>query len=61
MKQIKEITDVFSKYDWFLRVESTAYKKEYIIFADKYPYSDDHIVFEYAKNNKLRLRIHSLR
>ena len=60
MKQLKQITEHFSQYAWFLRAEQTSYPKEFMLFADKYPYSEDHVIFDYEKTNKVRLRIQAL-
>lgn len=60
MNHIKKITTHFSIYPWFKKVESTSYKKEFLMYVDKYPYSEDQSIFEYEKLNKVRIRIHAL-
>ena len=60
MNYIKKITKKFSIYDWFVKVESTSHKNEFMIFVDKYPYSKDNIFSEYEKENKIRIKIHAL-
>jgi hypothetical protein len=59
-KTINHITDTFSKYDWFKRVEHTTYKKEYMIFVDKYPYAIDSIFKQYESEHNVRIKVHSI-
>jgi len=59
-KTICHITDTFGKYDWFKRVELTSYKKEYMIFVDKYPYSIDYIFRKYEAEYNVRIKVHSI-
>ena len=60
MNRLNHIKQHFSQYGWFDRVEKTAYKKEYVIFVNTYPYSQDIVIFDYERQNKIRLRIHAI-
>lgn len=60
MNYITKITKHFSKYKWFIKVEDTSYQNEFLIFVNKYPYSEDLSFVEYEKKNKIRIKIHAL-
>lgn len=60
MKKLEIITQHFQKYNWFVRIDETSYKNEFVIYTNKYPYTDDHLIHEYEKLNKVRLRIRTI-
>jgi hypothetical protein len=63
MKNNKHMNSIklhFSKYKWFNNIYSTTYKNEYVIIVNDYPYTEDHLFFEYEKLNNVRIRIHVL-
>lgn len=61
MKKDKKLDDInlhFGSHSWFDHVYPTSYKNEYVIVVKNYPYTQDHLFFEYEKINKVRIRIH---
>lgn len=59
-KNLDKIKLYFSKYNWYADAYETTYKNEYVIIVDNYPYTEDHLFFEYEKHNNVRIRIHPL-
>lgn len=59
-KKLKKINLDFTNQSWFDYAYATMYKNEYVIVVKKYPYTEEHLFFEYEKSNKVRIRIHTL-
>ena len=60
MKLIESINKKFGKRSWFNRIENGFNKREFIIYAHRYPYTEDDDVYKFAKQNKIKISIHVL-
>lgn len=59
-KQLDNIKLHFGTQPWFDHVYPTTYKNEYVIVVNRYPYTKDHLFFDYEKTNNVRIRIHTM-
>lgn len=57
MKHIDEIKKKFGSRPWFNRIERGIDRREYVIYSNFYPYTEDTVVYDYAKANKLKIKI----
>jgi len=55
MKLIKLIEDKYGKRPWYNRLENGINKREFIIYANYYPYTEDGKVYDFAKSNKIKI------
>ena len=60
MKLIKLIEDKYGKRPWYNRLENGINKREFIIYANYYPYTEDGQVYDFAKSNKIKISIRPL-
>lgn len=60
MKKIKNITLFFSAYDWFIKVEKTSRKNEFLVFVKIYPYSFDYLFRQCEIEYKVRIMVHAI-
>jgi hypothetical protein len=60
MKPIELITKTFGKRPWYNRLENGLNKREFIIYANYYPYTEDGKVYDFAKSNKIKISIRPL-
>jgi hypothetical protein len=60
MKLVELINKKFGKRSWFNRLENGFNKREFIIYANRYPYTEDDEVYKFAKKNKIKISIQSL-
>lgn len=60
MKLIKLIEDKYGKRPWYNRLENGYNKREFIIYANYYPYTEDSKVQKFAKENKIKINIRPL-
>ena len=57
MKTIDKIKNQYEKRKWFNRIENGFYKKEYIIYANYYPYTEDEEVLRFAKSMGIKISV----
>jgi hypothetical protein len=57
MKPIERIEKKFGSRPWFNRIERGGTNREYIIYSNGYPYTEDDSVYSYAKSNKIKIKI----
>ena len=60
MKLVELINKKFGKRSWFNRLENGFNKREFIIYANRYPNTEDDEVYKFAKKNKIKISIQSL-
>jgi hypothetical protein len=60
MKLNKLIQAKYGKCPWYNRLENGYNKREFIIYANSYPYTEECDVYEFAKTNKIKISIHLL-
>jgi len=60
MKTFKLIQNKFGKQPWYNRVAKGTNKREFIIYTNTYPYTEEDVVYEFAKTNKIKISIHLL-
>jgi hypothetical protein len=60
MKLIKLIEDKYGKRPWYNRLENGINKREFVIYANYYPYTEDGKVYDFAKSNKIKISIRPL-
>jgi hypothetical protein len=60
MKTIDKIKKQYEKRKWFNRIENGFYKKEYIIYANYYPYTEDEEVLRFAKSMGIKISVKAL-
>lgn len=66
MKTIDKIKNKYEKRKWFNRIENVNriengfYKKEYIIYANYYPYTEDEEVLRFAKSMGIKISVKAL-
>jgi len=60
MKLIKLIEDKYGKRPWYNRLENGINKREFIIYANYYLYTEDGKVYDFAKSNKIKISIRPL-
>ena len=60
MKLVKLIEQKYSKRPWYNRIENGVNKREFIIYANYYPYTEDSTVYNFAKDNKIKISIRPL-
>ena len=60
MKTIDLIQKKFGKRSWYNRLENGFSKREFIIYANRYPYTEENEVYEFAKTNKIKISIRPL-
>lgn len=60
MKLIELINKKFGKRSWFNRLENGYNKREFIIYANRYPYMEEAEVLKFAKLNKIKITIQPL-
>lgn len=59
-KPLKNIKLTFQHKTWYDNAYATSYKNEYVIVVKNYQYTEEHLFFEYERNNKVRIKIHTL-
>lgn len=52
-RHLNKIKLHFGKQPWFDHVYPTTYKNEYVIVVNRYPYTEDHLFFDYEKTNNV--------
>lgn len=57
MKLTDRISNKFGKRVWYNRLELGFNKREFIIYSNYYPYTEEHRVYEFAKKNKIKISI----
>jgi hypothetical protein len=57
MKLVKLIEEKYGKRPWYNRLENGINKREFIIYANYYPYTEDSKVYDFAKSNKIKISI----
>lgn len=60
MKITKLIENKFSTRPWYNRLEPGLNKREFIIYANYYPYTEDQSVYDFAKSNKIKISVRIL-
>jgi hypothetical protein len=60
MKTIDKIKKQYEKCKWFNRIENGFYKKEYVIYANYYPYTEDNDVLRFAKRMGIKISVKAL-
>jgi len=60
MKLIELIEKTFGKRPWYNRIENGFNKRQFIIYSNYYPYTEDEKVYSFAKNNKIKISIRPL-
>jgi hypothetical protein len=60
MKLVKLIEEKYGKRPWYNRLENGINKREFIIYANYYPYTEDSKVYDFAKSNKIKISIRPL-
>ena len=57
MKRIDQIKKMFGSKSWFHRIEQGSGNREFVIYSNGYPYTEDNKVYDYAKANKIKIKI----
>ena len=57
MKLTEKISNEFRKRLWYNRLETGFNKREFIIYCNYYPYTEDGVVYDFAKKNKIKIII----
>ena len=57
MKRIDQIKQMFGSKSWFNRIECGCTNREFVIYSNGYPYTEDNNVYDYAKANKIKIKI----
>jgi hypothetical protein len=57
MKLTEKISNKFRKSLWYNRLETGFNKREFIIYCNYYPYTEDGVVYDFAKKNKIKIII----
>jgi hypothetical protein len=60
MKTIDKIKKQYEKRKWFNRIENGFYKKEYVIYANYYPYTEVEEVHCFAKSMGIKINVKAL-
>lgn len=60
MKLNELIKNKFGKRPWFNRIEPGFNKREFVIYSNYYPYTEDGKVYDFAKSNKIKISIRPL-
>ena len=57
MKIIDQIRKKYGSRKWFHRIELGLSSREFVIYSNGYPYTEDGEVYDYAKLNKIKIKI----
>lgn len=60
MKTIDKIKKQYEKCKWFNRIENKFNKKEYVIYANYYPYTEDDEIRRFAKSMRIKISVKAL-
>ena len=60
MKLLSLIEKAYGKRPWYNRIENGFNKREFIIYVNYYPYTEDGKVYDFAKSNKIKISIRAL-
>ena len=60
MTLLELIKNTFGNLPWYNRIENGFNKREFIIYANYYPYTEDGKVYDFAKSNKIKISIRVL-